>query len=84
MLAAREDDLDKIVGLELGCGGSVTEPFNPRTSWWPRLRPCCRRAEIWPRRRRAPAPGGRAALISARREVQVGERALGLSLRSSI
>lgn len=30
MLTARDDDLDKIIGLELGADDYVTKPFNPR------------------------------------------------------
>ena len=30
MLTARADDVDKIVGLELGADDYVTKPFNPR------------------------------------------------------
>ena len=30
MLTAREDDVDKIVGLELGADDYLTKPFNPR------------------------------------------------------
>ena len=30
MLTARDDDIDKVVGLELGADDYVTKPFNPR------------------------------------------------------
>jgi DNA-binding response OmpR family regulator len=30
MLTARDDDLDKIVGLEMGADDYLTKPFNPR------------------------------------------------------
>ena len=30
MLTARDDDIDKIVGLEVGADDYVTKPFNPR------------------------------------------------------
>ena len=30
MLTARDDDIDKIVGLELGADDYMTKPFNPR------------------------------------------------------
>src|SRR6202451_1907371 len=30
MLTARGDDVDRIVGLELGAGGYLSKPFNPR------------------------------------------------------
>jgi len=30
MLTARDDDVDKIIGLELGADDYLTKPFNPR------------------------------------------------------
>ena len=30
MLTARDDDIDKIVGLEVGADDYLTKPFNPR------------------------------------------------------
>ena len=30
MLTARDEDVDKIVGLELGADDYLTKPFNPR------------------------------------------------------
>ena len=30
MLTARDDDVDKVIGLELGADDYVTKPFNPR------------------------------------------------------
>src|SRR3990172_4482594 len=30
MLTARKDDIDKIVGLEMGADDYITKPFNPR------------------------------------------------------
>jgi DNA-binding response OmpR family regulator len=48
MLTARDDDVDKIVGLELGADDYVTKPFNAR-ELVARSRPCC--AAIRPARR---------------------------------
>ncbi len=31
MLTARDEDIDKIIGLELGANDYMTKPFNPRT-----------------------------------------------------
>ncbi len=47
MLTARDDDIDKIVGLELGADDYLTKPFNPR-ELVARIRAILRRAE--PRR----------------------------------
>ena len=34
ILTAREDEIDRVVGLELGADDYVTKPFSP-ASWWP-------------------------------------------------
>ncbi|MBI5960894.1 MAG: response regulator transcription factor, partial [Chloroflexi bacterium] len=47
MLTARDDDIDKIVGLELGADDYLTKPFNPR-ELAARVKAILRRAE--PRR----------------------------------
>lgn len=44
MLTARDDDIDKIVGLELGADDYLTKPFNPR-ELVARIRAILRRAE---------------------------------------
>ncbi|NWF69437.1 MAG: response regulator transcription factor [Chloroflexi bacterium] len=49
MLTARSDDIDKIVGLELGADDYLTKPFNPR-ELVARIRAILRRTD-----RRAPA-----------------------------
>ena len=59
MLTARDDDIDAIVGLELGADDYVTKPFNPR-ALMARVKAILRRTEATvPRRppdrgRRAP------------------------------
>ena len=40
MLTARDSELDRVLGLELGADDYVTKPFS-RASWWPGLRPSC-------------------------------------------
>ena len=76
MLTARDDDVDKIVGLELGADDYMTKPFNPR-ELVARIRAILRRAE------RASAPGqairvGDVTIDPARREVHVGDRLVDL------
>ena len=76
MLTARDEDLDKILGLELGADDYLTKPFNPREVV-ARVRAILRRAE--------PAAAGEAVVHvgdlvvdAARREVTVGERQVDL------
>ncbi|MEB2286790.1 MAG: response regulator transcription factor [Anaerolineae bacterium] len=78
MLTARDDDIDKIVGLELGADDYLTKPFNPR-ELVARIKAILRRAE--PRRPRegeAPLRAGNLAVDPARREVRVAGRLVDL------
>ena len=54
MLTARDTEVDKIVGLEIGADDYVTKPFSP-ANWWPGCGRCC----AAPRRRRGPRPSSR-------------------------
>ena len=65
MLTARDDDVDKIVGLEVGADDYLTKPFNPR-ELVARIRSILRRATAPPpvskgRGRTAPSPSTPAA-----------------------
>ena len=55
MLTARSDDIDKIVGLELGADDYLTKPFNPR-ELVARIRAILRRADRGATREEAPPP----------------------------
>lgn len=80
MLTARDDDIDKIVGLEMGADDYMTKPFNPR-ELVARVRAILRRAET----SAEPSPSqsrtiGNVILDPSSREVTVsGER---VTLRS--
>ncbi|HFQ92593.1 MAG TPA: response regulator transcription factor [Anaerolineae bacterium] len=80
MLTARDDDIDKIVGLEMGADDYMTKPFNPR-ELVARVRAILRRAET----SAEPSPSqsrviGNVTLDPSSREVTVnGER---VTLRS--
>ncbi|MCZ7541243.1 MAG: response regulator transcription factor [Anaerolineae bacterium] len=78
MLTARDDDIDKIVGLELGADDYLTKPFNPR-ELVARIKAILRRAE--PRRPRegeAPLRAGNLTADPARREARVAGRLVDL------
>jgi len=79
MLTARTDDVDAIVGLELGADDYVTKPFNPR-ALVARIKAILRRTGVTARGGR-PIDVGALRIDPRRREAQVGGRRLELRAR---
>jgi two-component system alkaline phosphatase synthesis response regulator PhoP len=79
MLTARDEDIDKIVGLELGADDYLTKPFNPR-ELVVRVKAILRRSDRAGRADRPAAPVhiGDVTVDPARREVTVAGRPVSL------
>jgi DNA-binding response OmpR family regulator len=79
MLTARDEDVDKIIGLEVGADDYMTKPFNPR-ELVARVKSILRRAA--PERREpetAVIRHGDLTVDAGRREVKVGEEEVQLA-----
>jgi DNA-binding response OmpR family regulator len=79
MLTARDEDVDKIIGLEVGADDYMTKPFNPR-ELVARVKSVLRRAA--PERRRsetAELRHGELVINSGKREVYVGDEEIRLA-----
>ena len=79
MLTARDDDVDKIIGLEVGADDYMTKPFNPR-ELVARVKSVLRRSA--PERRRSETEElrhGDLSINSGKREVHVGEEEIRLA-----
>jgi DNA-binding response OmpR family regulator len=79
MLTARDEDVDKIIGLEVGADDYLTKPFNPR-ELVARVKSILRRAA--PERRQIESKQlrhGELLVDAGRREVHVGEEEIQLA-----
>jgi two-component system, OmpR family, alkaline phosphatase synthesis response regulator PhoP len=79
MLTARDEDIDKIIGLEVGADDYMTKPFNPR-ELVARVKSILRRAA--PERRRPESEElqhGDLTINSGKREVHVGDEEIRLA-----
>jgi DNA-binding response OmpR family regulator len=79
MLTARDEDVDKIIGLEVGADDYLTKPFNPR-ELVARVKSILRRAA--PERREPESKQlrhGDLVIDAGRREVKVGEQEIQLA-----
>jgi len=80
MLTARSDDIDKIVGLELGADDYISKPFNPR-ELVARIKAVLRRSATSPQvalATREPVEIGNTRIDPARHEVKVDGRPIEL------
>jgi DNA-binding response OmpR family regulator len=79
MLTARDEDIDKIIGLEVGADDYMTKPFNPR-ELVARVKSILRRAA--PERRRPESEElthGELKINAGKREVHVGDEEIRLA-----
>ena len=77
MLTARDEDIDKILGLELGADDYLTKPFNPR-ELVARIKAILRRAERAARPDTDTIRLGDLMVDPVRREVHIADKALDL------
>jgi two-component system OmpR family response regulator len=78
VLSARDDEVDKLLGLELGADDYVTKPFSPR-ELVARVRAVLRRVDASAEERGDVVTVGDLRLDAGRRRVTVGERAVDLT-----
>ena len=79
MLTARDEDIDKIIGLEVGADDYMTKPFNPR-ELVARVKSILRRAS--PERRKSESEElqhGDLTINAGKREVHVGDEEIRLA-----
>ncbi len=77
MLTARDEDIDKIIGLELGADDYLTKPFNPR-ELIARVKAILRRSDNTRHREGKPVHRGDLMIDPVSREVRIAERTLDL------
>ena len=78
MLTARDEDIDKILGLELGADDYLTKPFNPR-ELVARVKAILRRGDRQDASKEgSPTRLGNLTIDPARREVRIGSSNLSL------
>ena len=77
MLTARDEDIDKILGLELGADDYLTKPFNPR-ELVARVKAILRRSDGKKQTDETPLHRGDLTIDPASREVRLASRTLDL------
>ena len=77
MLTARDEDVDKILGLELGADDYMTKPFNPR-ELVSRVRAILRRGQRIGTEEATPLHLGNLTIDQVRHEVRIGDNPIDL------
>ena len=80
ILTARGDEVDRVVGLELGADDYVTKPFSPR-ELVARVKAILRRSQDGPRPASPVFRAGDVEVDSGRREARVGGEVVALTTR---
>ena len=80
MLTARDGEIDRVLGLEMGADDYVTKPFAPR-ELVARVRAILRRSGAGPRESPEVLTVGGVEVDSGRREARVGGRVVALATR---
>jgi DNA-binding response OmpR family regulator len=80
IITARGDEVDRVLGLELGADDYVTKPFSPR-ELVARVRAVLRRTESTRRPGEGPVTVGSVVVDSQRREVTTADGLVGLTAR---
>jgi DNA-binding response OmpR family regulator len=80
MLTARDAEIDRVLGLELGADDYVTKPFSPREVV-ARVKAVLRRADGPPRETPEVIDVGSVRVDRGRREVRIGETVVALATR---
>jgi DNA-binding response OmpR family regulator len=80
MVTARDDEIDRVLGFELGADDYVTKPFSPR-ELVSRVKAVLRRADGTSRRAPAVLRAGELEVDTGRREARVGGDPVALATR---
>jgi DNA-binding response OmpR family regulator len=80
MLTARDGEIDRVLGLELGADDYVTKPFSPR-ELVARVRAILRRADGPPKQQPDVLITGRVEVDTGRREARVDSRVVPMTAR---